>query len=101
MQSRRPTILIVEDDRELCALLRRVLRQAGYGVTTAADGAAGLARIARGGLDPVLLALRLPKLDGLELGRQVRARRESACLPIIILTGAADEADRRAGFAAG
>src|SRR5919202_4054799 len=101
MQARRPLILIVEDDRDLCALLQRVLRQAGYRVKTAADGAVGLARIARGGLDLVLLDLRLPKLDGWELCRQVRARRDSVCLPIIILTGATDEAERRAGFAAG
>jgi DNA-binding response OmpR family regulator len=101
MQSPGAVVLIVEDDRALAATLRQQLERAGYTVETAADGAAGLARIRRGGLDVVLLDLRLPKLDGLELCRRVRARKASVCLPIIILTAMVEEEQRRAAFAAG
>src|SRR5581483_10801168 len=99
----RPRILIVEDDPTTVELLRDLLEFEGYYIEQATDGTAGLARIAAGGLDLVLLDLTLPDLDGLELCRRARASAPSddAYLPMLMVTAQARVADRRAGFAAG
>ena len=101
MQLARPIVLVVDDDPAICVFLRRLLEQAGYTVETAADGAAGLARVEAGGIDLVLLDLMLPEMDGFELCRRVRADDGQLYVPIIMLTGLVDEAQRRTGFAAG
>jgi DNA-binding response OmpR family regulator len=97
----RSVVLVVEDDPPTVDLLCRVLAKADYAVESAPSGAAGLARIARGGVDVVLLDLMLPDLNGIELCRRVRAHQAGAHLPIIMLTGARGDQQRRAGFAAG
>jgi DNA-binding response OmpR family regulator len=94
-------VLIVEDDPEISNLLRELLELEGYSVESAADGAAGLARVEAGGIDLLLLDLMLPKLDGLELCRRARAQTGDVYLPIIMLTGLTDEAQRHAGFVCG
>ena len=101
MQPARSVVLVVDDDLVVRDYLCELLAHEGYAVESAADGAAGLARIAAGGVDLVLLDMILPALDGIELCRQVRARESDVYLPIIMLTGLDDEANRRAGFAAG
>ena len=98
----RSVVLVVEDDPPTIDLLRRLLTKANYVVESAPNGAAGLARIEQGGIDVVLLDLKLPDLDGIELCRRVRAQeRDGAHVPIIMLTGARGDQQRRAGFAAG
>ncbi len=95
-------VLVVEDEAGIADLLQEVLRGEGYAVEHAATGADGLARIAAGGLDLVLLDLMLPEVDGLELCRRARAAAlDDVYLPIIIVTALASSADRRAGFTAG
>ncbi len=101
MDAARSVVLVVEDDVPTVDLLRRLLSKADYAVESAPTGAAGLARIARGGVDVVLLDLRLPDLDGIELCRRVREQPGGAHLPIIMLTGDRGDQQRRAGFAAG
>jgi two-component system OmpR family response regulator len=101
MQPSRSVVLVVDDDLAVRDYLCELLAHEGYAVESAADGAAGLARIAAGGVDLVLLDMILPALDGIELCRQVRARESDVYLPIIMLTALDDEANRRAGFAAG
>ena len=101
MEPARPIVLVVEDDRAMSRLLRRLLEDAGYTVEVAADGAAGLARLQAGGIDLVLLDLMLPGLDGFQLCRKVRAQENEIYLPIIMLTGMASDKARHAGFAAG
>src|SRR5712692_7556305 len=100
-QRRRPVVLAVDDDPELCSVIRRALKPAGYEVESALDGAAGLARLKQGGVDLVLLDLGLPDMDGLAWCREVRAREQAGYLPIIMVTGLVTEAGRHAGFAAG
>jgi PAS domain S-box-containing protein len=95
------TILIVEDDRPTAQTIQRLLEEEGYRVELAADGAAGLARAEAGDIDLVLLDLRLPRLDGLEVCRRLRERAADVYLPIIIMTSAVNRAQRQAGFAAG
>ena len=100
-QSRRPVVLVVEDDPAMFEVIRGALEPAGYEVASALDGAAGLARLEQGGVDLVLLDLGLPDMDGLAWCRAVRAREQAGYLPIIMLTGLVSQADRHAGFAAG
>ena len=98
---RRPVILVVEDDAGTREILFDLLDDAGYGVVHAADGREGLARIAAGGVDLVLLDLMLPGLNGLELCREVRARETETYLPILMLTAMTQPTQRQAGFDAG
>ena len=97
----RPIVLVVEDDPLASELLCTVLERAGYTVETAMDGAAALTCIEAGGLDLVLLDLMLPKVDGYEVCRRVRARDAEDYLPIIMCTALDQPSQRRAGFAAG
>jgi DNA-binding response OmpR family regulator len=101
MAPNRPLVLVVEDEPAMRDMLQRMLERAGYGVECATDGVAGLARLEAGDVDLVLLDLMLPQLDGLEFCRQVRARQQERYLPIIMVTGSVNAADRRAGFAVG
>ena len=96
-------VLVVEDDPQVAELLRQLLVEEGYHVEHVADGAEGIARVARGELDLVLLDVMLPSVDGLEVCRRVRAAApaDALYLPILMLTVLATPADRRAGFAAG
>ena len=88
-------ILIVEDDRAAAELVRLHLAHEGYGVIMAADGAEGL-RLARD-LEPklIILDLMLPRMDGLELCRTLRADSD---IPIIMLTARVEEEDRLRGL---
>jgi len=99
----RPTVLIVDDDPRIRDLLASVLAAEEYATETAAEGLAAVARLARGGIDLVLLDLMMPGLDGLAVCRQVRAHTQPAepYLPIIMLTARTEVADQREGFAAG
>ncbi|HLH23340.1 MAG TPA: ATP-binding protein [Chloroflexota bacterium] len=100
MQS-APVILLVEDEPPAAEVLRLMLETAGYAVEVAEDGASGLARIAAGDVELVLLDVMLPGVDGLELCRRLRAAEREAYLPVIMLTSLAGEKERQAGFAAG
>ena len=76
-------ILVVEDDLSLSDVLAFTLRRAGYEVTTAFDGAAGLKLWETEKPDLVVLDLNLPKIDGLMVCRRIRSRAQT---PIIILS---------------
>jgi DNA-binding response OmpR family regulator len=101
MEAPPPVVLVVDDDPALCAMLRRLLEQAGYVVETAPDGSAGRARLEHGGIDLLLLDLVLPDLSGQTLCRWARAREDDVHLPIIMLTELGDVAERHASFVAG
>jgi len=77
-------ILIVDDERTLCAGLQEALQREGYAVDTANDGAAGLKRIEEKLYHLVLTDVRMPRVDGLELLRV--ARRKSADTQFIVMT---------------
>ncbi len=83
-------ILIVDDDEELRDSMAETLADLGHQPEHAADGEAALRRIARGGIDAVLLDLRMPGLDGLEVLRRIRAqeRTTGSLLPVAMLTAA-------------
>ena len=92
------TILVVEDEPQIAALVRDYLEHAGFAVLTATDGAAGLtlARVRKP--DAVVLDLGLPVIDGLDV---VRSLRRDSMVPIVILTARGDETDRVSGLELG
>jgi DNA-binding response OmpR family regulator len=93
-----PTILVVEDERELNALIRRHLEDDGHRVVQAFDGPSALLAAQQEHPDLVVLDWMLPGLDGMEVCR--RLRRESI-VPILMLTARAEEIDRVLGLEVG
>jgi two-component system response regulator CpxR len=91
-------VLLIDDDMELCDLMREFFAARGIGVEAVHDGRLGLARALGGQHDLVLLDVMLPGLDGFELLRQVRRR---SLVPIIMLTARTARADRVAGLDSG
>ena len=83
-------ILIVDDDSDLRDVLSYILRRKGHSITTAPDGEAALAACEATPPDLVVLDISMPKLDGLETCRRLRA---SSGVPIIMLTVRGEEAD--------
>jgi DNA-binding response OmpR family regulator len=96
-RNRRP-ILIVEDDRNIAALVEQYLIREGFPVRRAADGPAGLTLARRERPALVILDVMLPGKDGWEVCRELR--RESD-IPILMLTARADEMDRVVGLSIG
>jgi len=84
-------ILVVDDDQELAGLIGYALRQAGYLVVEAADGAAALAAFERESPALVILDANLPRLDGFEVCRRIRA---GSRVPIMMLTVRSGEEDQ-------
>ncbi len=91
-------ILLVEDDPSIREVTAIGLRAAGFEVETAHDGAAGLERWRQGRPDLVLLDVMLPRLDGLEVCREIR---REATVPIVMLTARGDTIDIVVGLEAG
>src|SRR5919198_3365433 len=89
--SGRPRVLVVEDDIDIAGVLRRSLDKEGYDVRVAGDGQAALEQAALFEPDAVVLDLGLPKLDGVEVCRRLRADGD---VPILMLT-ARDALDSR------
>ncbi len=98
MVDRAPRILLVDDEHAIQTLLSYPLRKDGYEVVQATDGRAALERFGEGSYDLVVLDLMLPKLDGLEVCRRIRAR---STVPIIMLTARAEEIDKVLGLEIG
>src|SRR6185295_9931656 len=92
------TILVVDDDERLRDLVAEYLKSRGFMVVTAADGEEGLARVRGGGIDIVVLDVMLPKKDGFEICRELRA---FSRVPVIMLTARGDETDRIVGLELG
>ncbi len=91
-------ILVIEDEEGIIHLLNLYLRDAGYLVVVARDGADGLALHAREHPDLVLLDIMLPALDGFEVCRRIRSWSRT---PILMLTARGDEDDRIQGLELG
>jgi DNA-binding response OmpR family regulator len=92
------TILLVEDATDLARVIERELEAAGYNVVHAADGVQALEMHARHQPDLVILDWMLPRLDGLEVLRQIR---QGSPIPVLMLTARDEEADRVIGLEVG
>ncbi len=94
-------ILVVEDEADLAELLSFNLRQAGHTVLTVHSGGAGLAEVRQKRPDLVVLDLMLPDISGLEVCRRLRREKETAWIPVLMLTAKGEEMDRVVGFEVG
>jgi DNA-binding response OmpR family regulator len=92
------TILLVDDEESVQKLLAYPLEREGFRVVQARDGQEALERFAAERIDLVVLDLMLPKLDGLEVCKQLRA---TSTVPIIMLTARDDELDKVLGLELG
>ncbi len=95
----RPRVLVVDDDKAVRESLRRSLEFNGYDVSLAADGAEALAGIGASQPDVVVMDVMMPRLDGLEATRAMRAAGHD--LPILVLTARDAVGDRVEGLDAG
>ncbi|MGE0784106.1 MAG: response regulator [Sandaracinaceae bacterium] len=94
-------ILIVDDEPDIVELLEYNLRQHGYNVTTARDGASALAEVRRQRPDLILLDLMLPDVAGTEVCRRIRKDESAEGVPIMMITARGEEIDRVVGFELG
>lgn len=94
-------ILVVEDEESLATLLEYNLTKEKFDVTVAPDGEEALLKIAETTPDLIILDWMLPKVSGIEICRQLRARPQTANVPIIMLTARSEESDRVRGLETG
>ncbi|MBV7506074.1 response regulator transcription factor [Bacillus sp. sid0103] len=92
-------VLVVDDEQSIVTLLQYNLEQAGFEVLTAMDGEAGIQIAETQSLDIIVLDLMLPKMDGMEVCKQLRQKR--IMTPILMLTAKDDEFDKILGLELG
>ncbi len=94
-------ILIVEDDQHIAKLVKYNLQKAGFDCTHVVTGEAALEILDRQDIHLILLDLMLPKMDGLEVCREIRSQKSLINIPVIMLTAKGEEVDRVVGFEVG
>lgn len=94
-------ILVVEDNEMNRDMLRRRLERKGYSVLTAVDGAQGLDVAKTDAPDVIIMDLSLPRMDGWEACRRLKADQATKAIPVIALTAHAMSTDRDKALAAG
>jgi DNA-binding response OmpR family regulator len=99
--SRRLAALLIDDDARLAALVAEYLGTNEVDVTVAGDGERGLAALAKGNFDVVLLDIMLPGVDGLEVCRRIRALPDKGQVPVLMLTAKGDDVDKIVGLEIG
>ena len=92
------TILLADDDTELCALLKEYFESEGFDIRLAHDGVAALDQARKPGLDLVVLDVMMPEMNGMDVLKELR--RDSR-LPVIMLTARGDDMDRILGLELG
>ena len=97
----KPRILVVDDEPEAVELIEFNLKQSGYLVTTAGDGADALKKARTQTPDLVVLDVMLPEMDGFEICKTLRQDGATSKIPIIMLTAKAAEIDRVLGLELG
>jgi len=94
-------ILIVDDEVYILHILDFSLGAEGYEVITAADGEEAIERAKKEKPDLVVLDIMMPKVDGFEACRRLKADPETSPIPVILLTAKGREVDRRMGMEVG
>jgi len=97
----RARVLIIEDEAEIQELLSLALAREGWELVAAKDGEAGLAALAAGQVDCVILDILLPGIDGLEVLRRLKASPSSRRIPVIMTTARGEESDIVSGLELG
>ena len=96
-----PRILIVDDDAWILKMVSTVLDKRGYTIDTAQDGTEALECVSKAVPDLVITDVMMPRMDGWTLIRQLRAKPETAFIPVIFLTALGSDEDRIRGFRLG
>jgi DNA-binding response OmpR family regulator len=97
----QPVVLAADDDEDILELVAFRLERSGYTVLRARDGEEALRVAQEAKPDLAVLDVMMPKLDGFEVTRRLRADGATRAMPIILLTARAQDADVQAGFDAG
>jgi DNA-binding response OmpR family regulator len=97
----QPVVLAADDDEDILELVAFRLERSGYTVLRARDGEEALRVALEAKPDLAVLDVMMPKLDGFELTRRLRADDATSNMPIILLTARSQDADVQAGFDAG
>ena len=82
-------ILIIEDEREVCNMLARILTRHGYEATAAYDGLEGLDKVKSFNPSLVLLDVFIPRIDGLQVLKRLKASPETSHIPVVMCTARA------------
>jgi len=99
--SHNKKVLIIEDEKDILQLVKLYLEKEGFRTVTAMTGIEGLEQVKAENPDLVVLDLMLPGMDGLEICKRLRSKRETAMLPVIMLTAKAEESDTIVGLELG
>src|SRR5205807_9658409 len=91
-------LLIVDDDTELCSLLKEFLEREGYSVQCVNEGREGLEQAQQGNYDLIILDVMLPGLDGFEILKRLRT---GSRVPVLMLTARGEDVDRIVGLELG
>jgi DNA-binding response OmpR family regulator len=97
----QPVILAADDDEDILALVAFRLGRSGYRVLQAHDGEEAVALAMEHEPDLAVLDVMMPKMDGFEVTRRLRAEEATRAMPIIMLTARAQDSDVEQGFDAG
>jgi CheY-like chemotaxis protein len=100
-ETNKPTVLLVEDTKEVIMMIRDYLELAGYKVVIARDGVEALAQAGLVHPDLILMDVMMPRMDGFETTRKLRSEPEFKYTPIIAITALAMPSDRERCLAAG
>jgi putative two-component system response regulator len=101
MQPRRSRVLVADDTESVRSLFRKLLLADGHDVVSASDGAAALDAVHEHLPDVILLDVTMPRMDGLEVCRRLKADPATRLTPVVLVTGQADLSDRIRGIEAG
>jgi signal transduction histidine kinase/DNA-binding response OmpR family regulator len=96
---RRATVLVIDDDPQIHDLLAEELGEAGYTVLRAVDGRSGVEQAIASSPAVIVLDLAMPEMDGFAAAEELQARRETATIPILVLTARELSATDRARLA--
>jgi two-component system phosphate regulon response regulator PhoB len=97
----RRLVLVAEDDEDIRALITHGLLRCGFEVVAARNGAEALRLAEERTPDLVILDVRMPRIDGLEVARRIRTNPGTAGVPVILLTASVREVDVARGLEAG
>jgi len=84
MEFKKPVILVVDDESDVCEMLVTILYEEGYVADIANNGKDAVKRVKEGGVDFVLLDIMMPEMDGIETLRQIKAVRHD--IPVVMIT---------------
>jgi DNA-binding response OmpR family regulator len=91
-------ILVIDDEPDLLDIVRLMLKQDGYEILTARDGADGLEILAQQPVDLIILDIMMPAVDGWEVLRQLTHQDKTNSIPVILLTAKAQPIDKMLGL---